>query len=40
MIETTEGLSTAQLLHRLTEQTTTLVRQEIQLAQLEISTKA
>jgi len=40
MIETTEGLSTAQLLQRLTEQTTTLVRQELQLAQLELSTKA
>ena len=40
MIETTEGLSTAQLLQRLTEQTTTLVRQEIHLAQLELSTKA
>lgn len=40
MIETTEDLSTAQLLQRLTEQTTTLVRQEIHLAQLELTTKA
>lgn len=40
MIETNHELSTAQLLQRLTEQTTTLVRQEISLAQLELSTKA
>ncbi len=40
MIDSTEDLSTPQLVRRLTEQTTTLVRQEIRLAQLELSTKA
>jgi len=40
MIEPTEELSTAQLLMRVTEQTTALVRQEIHLAQLELSGKA
>jgi hypothetical protein len=40
MIETTEDLSTPQLLQRLTEQTATLARQEIHLAQLELTTKA
>ena len=40
MIGSPEELSTKQLLQRLTEQTTTLVRQEIQLAQLELTTKA
>lgn len=33
-------MSTAQLIQRLTQQTTTLVRQELQLAQLELSLKA
>lgn len=37
---TTGELSTAQLLQRMTEQTSTLVRQEITLAQLELTTKA
>ena len=40
MIETTEDLSTPQLLQRLTAQTATLARQEIHLAQLELTTKA
>lgn len=40
MTETTGELSTAQLLQRATEQTTALVRAEIQLAQLELGTKA
>lgn len=40
MIENTEDLSTAQLLQRVTEQTTALVREEIHLAQLELSMKA
>lgn len=40
MIDSPEDLSTRQLLQRLTEQTTTLVRQEIHLAQLELTTKA
>jgi hypothetical protein len=39
MIET-EELSTAQLVQRLTQQTTTLVKQEVRLAQLELTTKA
>jgi hypothetical protein len=36
----TEELSTAQLVQRLTQQTSTLVKQEVRLAQLELSTKA
>jgi membrane protein len=40
MINATEELSTAQLVHHLTEQTTTLIRQEVRLAQLELSVKA
>lgn len=40
MTETSEELSTAQLLQRATEQATALVRAEIHLAQLELSTKA
>jgi peptidoglycan/LPS O-acetylase OafA/YrhL len=40
MTEAIEELSTAQLLQRATEQTTALVRAEIHLAQLELSTKA
>jgi len=40
MIETTEDLSTPQLLQRLTAQTATLARQEIHLAQLELTTTA
>jgi hypothetical protein len=40
MTQTTGELSTAQLLQRATEQTTTLVGAEIHLAQLEVSTKA
>jgi hypothetical protein len=40
MIDATEELSTAQLVRRLTEQTTTLIRQEVRLAQLEVSVKA
>jgi hypothetical protein len=39
MIET-EELSTAQLVQRLTQQTSTLVKQEVRLAQLELTTKA
>jgi lipopolysaccharide export LptBFGC system permease protein LptF len=39
MIETDE-LSTAQLVQRLTQQTSTLVKQEVRLAQLELTTKA
>jgi len=40
MTNTTEELSTAQLLQRATQQTTALVREEIHLAQLELSGKA
>ena len=40
MIDSTEQLSTAQLMHQLTEQASTLVRQEIRLAQFEIAVKA
>lgn len=40
VIETTEQLSTAQLVHQLTEHATTLVKQEIRLAQLEMAVKA
>jgi hypothetical protein len=40
MIDATEELTTAQLVRRLTEQTTTLIRQEVRLAQLELSGKA
>lgn len=40
MIDSTQELSTTQLLQRMTEQTSTLVRQEITLAQLELTTKA
>ena len=40
MIESTHELSTPQLLQRLTEQTKTLVGQEINLAKLELGAKA